>query len=114
MRETFGDLFLILNLKRIFSKNRLIFWNKNQYGYTDNIGEAGIFISNEIIGINLDDDDVLININEDNFLNITKEDIENAKKLNRNSCISTIIDLDSNVNNKAIIDIIREKFEDKL
>lgn len=108
------NLYLVLNLKRIFVKNRLMFWNQNQHGYTDDLKNAGIFTEYEIKKLGLENDDILINISENNFLKITKDDINLARQINQKSCMSVIIDLDSNLEGNYIMQVLRENFKDKL
>lgn len=106
------EKYIIINMGRI-TKNKLVYWKQSCYGYTEDLGKAGLFYN--LKGLNLESDDISLKVTEEeNEIGLTISDIKLAQIVKNG--VDTTIDLDQTYlgveNNKyknlSIIEILRK------
>ena len=102
-----SEVYLILSPRR--SLVNLMFWNKNQWGYTDDLSTAGLFTKEEIDKIQFEENDIPIKLErgKKNEIGLTFCDVRRAIYL-KDSNIKAVLWCESDLNGRRLADVVND------
>jgi hypothetical protein len=108
-----SEIYLILSSER--SLVNLMFWNKNKFGYTDDLSTAGLFTKEEIDNMQIfEEEDIVIKLEKGkkNEIGLTFRDVRRAIYL-KNSNIKAVLWCESDLNGRRLADVVNDLVKKK-
>ena len=108
-----SEVYLILSPKR--SLVNLMFWNKSQWGYTDDLSTAGLFTKEEIDNIQFEEKDsipIKLERGKKNEIGLEFCDVRRAIYL-KNSNIKAVLWCESDLNGIRLADVVNDLVKEK-